>query len=139
MPFKRRHSPPGASWAGFRIRAGFARGSWVLSPTSAGTRAGANCISGPVVVRAIDIFTHQRVVFVGLYAEGPVVGQDTIDGLLVDQRAELVFDSSQASKAGYLSQYKLAWPITAGVPTTWSGSTGWQIDGIGFSEVFVAC
>jgi hypothetical protein len=96
-------------------------------------------ISGPVVVRATDIFTHQRVVFVGMYAGGPIVGQDTIDGVLVDQRAELVFDSSQASKAGYLSQYKFAWPVTAGVPTNWSGSSGWQIDGVGFSEVFVAC
>jgi hypothetical protein len=96
-------------------------------------------VTGPVLVRAMDLFTHERVVFVGQYAAGPTVGQDTVDGALVDQRAELVFDTSDASRDGNLSLYKFAWPFTAGVPTKWSGSTGWQIDGVGFSEVFVGC
>jgi hypothetical protein len=94
-------------------------------------------ISGPVLVRANDIFRHQPVVFVGQYAAGPVVGQDTIDGIAVEQHTELVFDKSQASKTP--GTHKFAWPFVAGVPNSWSGSTGWQIDGIGFSEVFVSC
>jgi hypothetical protein len=94
-------------------------------------------VTGPVLVRANDIFRHQPVVFVGQYAAGPVVGTDTVDGSVVEQHIELVFDTSQASKAR--STHKFAWPFIAGVPTNWSGSTGWQIDGVGFSEVFVAC
>jgi hypothetical protein len=31
------------------------------------------------------------------------------------------------------------WPITSAAPTNWSGSTAWQIDGVGFSDVFVVC
>jgi hypothetical protein len=94
-------------------------------------------ISGPILIRVNDLFTHQPVVFVGQYAAGPVVGHDRIDGVTVDQHVELVFDTSQASKTP--GQHKFSWPFTAGAPNGWSGSTGWQIDAIGFSEVFVAC
>ncbi len=95
-------------------------------------------ITGPILVRANDLFTHQPVVFVGQYAAGPVAGHDIVDGVAVEQHTELVFATSEASKS-YRSTHKFAWPFIAGVPTTWSGSTGWQIDGVGFSEVFVAC
>ncbi len=95
-------------------------------------------VSGPVLVRANDIFRHQPVVFVGLYAAGPVVGHDTVDGVAVDQHIELMLDTSHVSSKGS-STHKFNWPFIAGVPTSWSGSTGWQIDGVGFSEVFVAC
>jgi hypothetical protein len=94
-------------------------------------------ISGPILVRVNDIFRHQPATFVGKYAAGPVVGNDTVDGVAVEQHSELVFDSTQASKT--YGTHKFVWPFTVGVPKSWSGSTGWQIDGIGFSEVFVAC
>jgi hypothetical protein len=94
-------------------------------------------ISGPILVRANDIFTHEPVVFVGQYAAGLVVGHDTVDGVAVDQHIELVFDTSQASTSP--TTHKFAWSFIAGVPHTWSGSTGWQIDAAGVSEVFVAC
>jgi hypothetical protein len=94
-------------------------------------------ITGPILVRANDIFTHEPVVYVGQYAAGPVVGHDTVDGVAVEQHTELVFDTSQAAKGP--STHRFAWPFIAGVPKTWSQSTGWQIDGVGFSEVFVSC
>jgi hypothetical protein len=94
-------------------------------------------ITGPILVRANDLFTHEPVVFVGQYAAGPVAGPDTVDGVAVEQHTELVFDTSHASTSP--TTHKFAWPFIAGVPHTWSGSTGWQIDGVGFSEVFVAC
>ncbi|HEX9100202.1 MAG TPA: hypothetical protein VF956_12010 [Candidatus Dormibacteraeota bacterium] len=94
-------------------------------------------ITGLILVRAKDLFTHNPVVFVGQHAAGPLVGQDTVDGVAVEQHTELVFDTNQASTSP--STHKFAWPFIAGVPHTWSGSTGWQIDGVGFSEVFVAC
>lgn len=94
-------------------------------------------IPGPILTRASDVFTHEPVVFVGQYAAGPVVGHDTVDGVAVEQHTELVFDTGQASKSP--STHKFAWPFIAGVPSTWSGSSAFQIDGVGFSEVFVAC
>jgi hypothetical protein len=94
-------------------------------------------ITGPILVRAVDLFTHEPVVFVGQYAAGPVVGRDTVDGVAVEQHMEIVFDTSQAAKGP--TTHKFFWPFIAGVPKTWSQSTGWQIDGVGFSEVFVAC
>jgi hypothetical protein len=98
-------------------------------------------ITGPILVRSVDLFTHEPVVFVGQYAAGPVVGHDRVDGVAVEQHTELVFDTGQASHSpsAQTSTHKFAWPFIAGVPNTWSGSTGWQIDGVGFSEVFVAC
>jgi hypothetical protein len=101
-----------------------------------GAHADTNVV-GPVLVRATDLFTHVPVVFVGQYAAGPVVGQDTLDGVVVDQHTELVFDTSHASKG--LTAHKFVWPITSAAPASWSGSTGWQIDGVGFSDVFVVC
>jgi hypothetical protein len=94
-------------------------------------------IKGPILVRASDIFRHEPVVFVGQYAAGPVVGNDTVDGVAVEQHTELVFDTTQSSTSP--STHQFAWPFIAGVPHMWSGSTGWQIDGVGFSEVFVSC
>lgn len=98
-------------------------------------------IKGPILVRANDLFTHQPVVFVGPYAAGPVVGLDKVDAVAVEQHIELVFDAGQASHSpsAQKSTHKFAWRFIAGVPHSWSGSTGWQIDGVGFSEVFVAC
>ena len=93
-------------------------------------------ISGPILIRARDLFTNERVVFVGQYAAGPVVGTDTVDGKAVLQHTELLLDPGSAIKNA--GTHKFDWPFIAGVPTS-SGSTGWQIDGAGFSEVFVAC
>jgi hypothetical protein len=94
-------------------------------------------IAGPILVRARDLFTLQSVIFVGQYAAGPVVGTDTVDGQSYEQHLELLLDESSSSKQN--KTHKFDWPFIAGVPNAWSGSTGWQIDGVGFSEVFVAC
>lgn len=94
-------------------------------------------IAGPILVRARDLFTGAPVFFVGQYAAGPVVGTDTVDGVTYDQHLELLLDTSSASKV--LATHKFDWKFIAGVPGNWSGSTGWQIDGIGFSEVFRDC
>jgi hypothetical protein len=107
-------------------------------------RAYANVkVAGPVLVRVRDLLTNQPVVFVGPNAGGPVVGTDTVDGVLVEQHAELVIDTTKTSTdLGAWSgtrRHSFDWVFTAGVPKSWSGSTGWQIDGIGFSEVFVSC
>ena len=88
------------------------------------------------MIRAEDLFTHVPVVFVGQFAAGPAVRTDTVNGSPVVQHLEVLLDAGTASTGG---THRLSWAIIAGVPTSWSGSTGWQIDGTGFSEVFVAC
>jgi hypothetical protein len=94
-------------------------------------------IDGPILIRVDDLFTHQPLVFVGQFAAGPVVGHDTVDGVAVEQHTELVFDTSRALTSS--GPHKFSWHFTAGVPNGFSGSSGWQVDGVGFSEVFVSC
>lgn len=97
-------------------------------------------IAGPILIRARDLFTNQPLIFVGRYAAGTVIGHDKLGGAAVEQHTELVFDTSQASNTPSTLKFALfAWPFTVGVPKNFSGSSGWQIDGVGFSEVFLAC
>jgi hypothetical protein len=122
-------------------------------PTSSTTRgtyfhnlAYANSnVAGPVLIRARDLFTNTPVVFVGRYAAGPVVGSEVVDGNLLLQHTEVVIDTTRSGGISpYWNQSTAAhhlfdWPFTAGVPKNSPASTGWQIDGPGFSEVFLAC
>lgn len=94
-------------------------------------------VAGPILVRALDLFTRQPVIFIGQYAAGPVVGSDTFEGHTYDQHAEVLLSTSTSDKQAL--SHKFVWQFIDGVPTSYSGSTGWQIDGIGFSEVFVVC
>ena len=89
-------------------------------------------VAGPILVRALDIYTRQPVIFIGPYVAGPVATSDTVNGRVYDQHPELVLNMSASDKSA-------RWVFRAGVPKSWSGSTGWQIDGIGFSEVFLVC
>jgi hypothetical protein len=94
-------------------------------------------VAGPILVRALDLYTRQPVIFIGQYAAGPAAVSDTVDGHTYNQRPELLLDTSTSDKRA--TSHEFVWQFVAGVPTSWSGSTGWQIDGIGFSEVFLAC
>lgn len=94
-------------------------------------------VAGPILVRALDLYTRQPVIFIGQYAAGPAVVSDTVDGDTYDQRPELLLNTSTSDKRA--TSHEFVWQFVAGVPTSWSGSTGWQIDGIGFSEVFLVC
>jgi hypothetical protein len=95
-------------------------------------------VAGPILVRARDLFTGQQVVFVGQYAAGPVVGSDTFEGHSYDQHVEVLLNTSNSDKQAVVS-HRFVWKFIDGVPSISSGATGWQIDGIGFSEVFVSC
>jgi len=94
-------------------------------------------VAGPILVRARDLFTGHQVVFVGQYAAGAVVGSDTFDRHTYDQHAEVVLRTSTSDKKAVTHNF--VWQFVDGVPNNYSGSTGWQIDGIGFSEVFLTC
>ena len=94
-------------------------------------------VAGPILVRAIDLFTRRPVIFIGQYAVGPVAVSDTFEGHTYDQHPEVLLSTSTSDKQAV--SHKFVWKFIDGVPTSYSGSTGWQIDGIGFSEVFVVC
>ena len=97
-------------------------------------------IEGPILVRDADLFNGVKTVFVGPNAAGPVVGTDVVNGKTVAQHTELVLYESQASPASVEGvRHKYVWHMSAGVPNGWSGSTGWQIDGFGFTEIFYVC
>lgn len=97
-------------------------------------------IEGPILVRHRDLFNNVAAVYVGPNAAGPVVGTDVVNGKTFVQHAELVLNEGQAAPELVMgTQHKYVWHMMAGVPNGWSGSTGWQIDGLGFTEIFYVC
>lgn len=92
-------------------------------------------ISGLLLIRAVDVKTQQKYVFVGQYAAGAVAGTDQLSGATVTQRAELVLDAAHQPnrQRGGLTE----WPFVIGVPNGNSGCYGYQIDGDSFTETFV--
>jgi hypothetical protein len=150
-PFKAGSSSfgPGPVYTDGGIDAGTSKAAYFHNRAFADTQ-----IYGLVLVRARDLFTHEAVVFVGQYAVGPTVGTDTVNGELIQQHTELLLDPGSPSRNLELQfaqdPHKYTWVFTAtrpsslvqglpGSPTYWSSSTGWQIDGAGFSEVFLVC
>lgn len=103
-------------------------------------------VKGPVLLRAVHLFAPSPVVFVGPSAAGPVVGTDTVDGRRVQQHTEALIDTSTAPRdpgppwemqdLGVTHPFQ--WPLIAAEPKG-STSSGWQVDGPGFSETFVVC
>jgi hypothetical protein len=99
-------------------------------------------ISGPILVRVRDVLNNVTGVFVGNFAAGPVVGTDVLNGTRVEQHSELVLFENTAARVTDnppSRPHAFKWGFTAGVPNESSGSTGWQIDGLGFTEVFLVC
>ena len=94
-------------------------------------------VEGPILVRAVDLFQKTPVIFVGQFATGTVVGTDTVDGQAYKQHVGLLVDATVISTSP--STHRFHWDFIAGVPNGWSGSSGWQINGNGFSEVFYVC
>ena len=102
-------------------------------------------LAGPVLVRAKDLVTGKAVVFVGTYAAGPVTGKDSDrNGFAVKQHHEALLDTNHPPEDTnppevYFggSDRLVAWQITLDLQRGASGCVAYQIDGPGFSEVFV--
>jgi hypothetical protein len=95
-------------------------------------------VTGWVLVRARDAVNHTiPVVYVGPYAAGAVLGTDTINGQQVTQRSELLVDASHHPASSGTSKWGV-WNVRQGITAKgWSGCTAFQLDGAGFSRVFV--
>ena len=88
-------------------------------------------LKGPVLIRGRDLITtDRRVVFVGPFAAGPVIGTEPNMG---EQHTELVLDAGKPPTHDTSNRYS-AWHIRQGMSNGWVGCVGFQIDGPGFSE-----
>ena len=89
-------------------------------------------LKGPVLVRGRDLMTtDRRVIFVGPYAGGPVIGTDTGPNT-GDQHTELVLDPAHPEARD--NNHYGYWHIRQGMSNGWVGCVGFQIDGPTFSE-----
>jgi hypothetical protein len=95
-------------------------------------------VTGWVLVRGRDAVNHSiPVVYIGAYAAGAVIGTDTVNGQLVTQRSEFLVDASHHPASSGKSKWGI-WNVTQGITANgWSNCTAFQLDGNGFSEVFV--
>jgi hypothetical protein len=95
-------------------------------------------LTGLILMRGRDLKTGQPLVYVGQYATGPVFGTDTIDGKKVQQRLEAVWILGHATPAPTGTSQWRVWKVRQGLAKGESGCTGFQFDGLEFSEVFVS-
>ena len=102
-------------------------------------------LQGLVLIRGRDLRTGRTVVFVGQYAAGRVAGSDDVHGKVLEQRTEHVFDmgnpppgSSGTVQNGAAGWDQTHWGFVFGLPAGSSNCTGWQVDGLGFTETFVS-
>ena len=93
-------------------------------------------VKGLVLIRAKDLRSSTiRVVFVGKYVAGPVVGRDS-SPVAGAQYQEVVFDAGKPQfRTG---QHEGVFIVRQGAPANASACFGFQIDGTGFSEIITA-
>jgi hypothetical protein len=100
---------------------------WVIEPQ----------VTGLVLIRGRDTLNHALpVVYVGQYAAGAELGTDTVAGRQVVQRAELALDAGHHPATSGNSGWGI-YEVQAGLSSKISSCRAFQIDGEGFSEVFV--
>jgi hypothetical protein len=94
-------------------------------------------VTGLVLIRGRDAANHQLpLAYVGQYAAGAVIGTDIVNGTRTVQRTELVLDAGHHPATSGKSKWGI-YNVRAGIPNTMSGCHAFQVDGEGFSEIFV--
>lgn len=102
-------------------------------------------IEGPILIRIKDLFKPAPTGFVGTFAAGKVLGNDTLNGQPIQLRSEAVLYAGKPSTevpGGWIAPtnpHPYVWYVMSGARNDFSASTGWQIDGLNFSEVFLDC
>lgn len=95
-------------------------------------------MSGPVILRAIDLSSGRPLVEVGPFGAGPVYGIDTLNGVTVMQHRYALLDTDHPPTTTYdvSSTPYTQWPAEYGWAHTSTGfCTGIQIDGPSFTEL----
>lgn len=92
-----------------------------------------------VLVRGRQLDRRLDVFFVGPWAAGPVVGNDTIDGKHTELRAELALPAGRPPSNPNAAPGWGIWKLRIGIAReNFIGCTGFQFDTAAGSEVFVA-
>ncbi len=94
-------------------------------------------VSGVVLVRGEQLDGRFKVVYVGDYAAGAVVGTDTIAGQVVDQHSEAALPADRPPTNTNAAPGWGIWKIRQGIDQRFIGCTGIQFDTAVGSEVFV--
>lgn len=93
-------------------------------------------LTGPVIGRGLDLKTGRTVVFIGSRAIGRVSGTDLVAGATVQQHDEVLLDTDHPPRALNHEGEFYVWGVPVGMPAGSSGCTGFQFDGVNFSESF---
>ena len=88
-------------------------------------------LKGPVLIRGEDLLHGTRIVFLGPYASGKVVGTVRLQGVQ-QLHSELVLDAGHPP-ARTADGYGM-FAVRQGVPLSFTGCFGFQIDGPDFAE-----
>jgi hypothetical protein len=92
-----------------------------------------SAVQGLVLFRARDLRTGEVVVFIGPDAIGRGLGSDEVGGRTFQQRSELAIETTSRAS----SRDAMDWGFMFGTHGAGARCVGWQVDGPGFSEVFV--
>lgn len=116
-------------------------GLHAASRTAWGTYGGGalvvdNTVKGLILIRGRDLKTGQPVEFVDRYGYGPAEGTDVVDRTHLQRHPEDVLDMDHPPSV-VTTVGKSTWSLSFGFASGFSGCTGWEVDGPGFSEVFV--
>jgi hypothetical protein len=88
-----------------------------------------------VLIRGQQLDGKLKVVYVGDYATGSVVGTDTINGKVMEQHAEAALPANRPpSVAGAAAGWGI-WTIRQGIDRSYVGCTGFQFDTATGTEV----
>ncbi len=95
-------------------------------------------VRGVVLIRGQELGGRLKVVWVGPYAAGPVVGSDTIEGRQSDLHPEAVLAAARPPANTGAAPGWAIWRVRDGVGKGFTGCAGFQIDTASGAEVFVA-
>jgi hypothetical protein len=95
-------------------------------------------VKGVVLVRGQQLGGQFKIIYVGDFAAGPVIGTDTIGDKQVELHGELAIPAGRRQADPDAAPGWGAWKVRQGIDQGWSHCVAWQIDTESGSEMFVA-
>ena len=95
-------------------------------------------VKGVVLIRAQQLDGLLKVLYVGPWAAGPIVGTDTIDGKRVELYGELAVSADRPPSDAAAAPGWGIWHVRQGIDKGFINCTGFLFDTASGSEVFVA-
>lgn len=95
-------------------------------------------VKGVVLIRGEQLDGRLKLVFIGIYAAGPVVGTDNVGGPQAAVHAEAALPAANVPAGAGAAPGWGVWKLRQGIDKSYRGCTGIQIDTAAGSEVVVA-